>query len=175
MPINKALLSSNDQTWETPNDFFNELDREFNFNLDPCCVPQTAKCKKFFTPDDDGLKKSWAGYRVFMNPPYGREIGNWIKKAYNETRVPGSLVVALIPARTDTKYFHEYIYKKPGVSVRFLRGRLRFGTAKNTAPFPSMVVIFRAPYDSTLNQKKGTRRTPRPLKHQKNSIFAWEN
>ncbi len=133
------MLSSNDMTWETPLDFFNELDNEFHFTLDPCATKKTAKCKRFFTKEDDGLKQNWNNEIVFCNPPYGREIGHWVKKS-SEAR--GGVVVMLIPARTDTKYFHEYIYNK--AEIRFIKGRLKFGECKNSAPFPSMVVVYRS-------------------------------
>lgn len=87
--------------WTTPQDFFDELDKEFHFTLDPCALPETAKCKAFFTPDDDGLKQSWGGQVVFCNPPYGREVGKWVKKCYDESR-NGAIVALLIPARTNT-------------------------------------------------------------------------
>ncbi len=136
----QATLSSKDMTWGTPQDFFDKLNEEFNFTLDPCATPETAKCKRFFTPEIDGLKQSWDNEVVFCNPPYGREIGKWVKKS-SEAR--GGVVVMLIPARTDTKYFHEYIYKKS--EIRFIKGRLKFvGKQKGSgsAPFPSMLVIF---------------------------------
>lgn len=119
----KAMLSSEDMTWGTPQAFFDDLDKEFNFTLDPCATPETAKCEKFFTPEIDGLKQSWDGFNVFCNPPYGSEIKHWVKKA-SETR--GGVVVMLIPARTDTRYFHDYIYQKEGVEIRFIKGRLKF-------------------------------------------------
>jgi len=99
-------FSSNDQTWETPKAFYEELNKEFNFTLDPCCTKETAKCDKFFTLEDDGLEQSWEGHVVFMNPPYGREIPDWIEKAHNEYQ-KGATVVCLIPARTDTRYWHK--------------------------------------------------------------------
>lgn len=80
------------------------------------------------------------GHNVFVNPPYGREIGNWVEKAFRTNEEHGNLVVMLLPARTDTKWFHEYIYHK--AEIRFIRGRLKFGNSKNAAPFPSMVVIY---------------------------------
>lgn len=126
--------------WTTPQDFFDELDKEFYFTLDPCALPESAKCKAFFTPDDDGLKQSWVGQVVFCNPPYGREVGKWVKKCYDES-MNGAVVVLLIPARTDTRYFHEYIYHKC-TEIRFIRGRLKFGDSKQSAPFPSMLVIY---------------------------------
>lgn len=137
--INKALFTSNSEEWATPEDFFVELTKEFKFNLDPCATPFNTKCLKYFTKDDDGLKQSWDGYRVFCNPPYGRQIGLWVKKA---SEAKGGVVVMLIPVRTDTKYFHEYIYNKPNIEIRFIKGRLKFGSSKNSAPFPSMIVIF---------------------------------
>ena len=136
-----VMFSSKTDEWETPQDFFDELDREFNFTLDPCATPQNAKCKKYYTKTEDGLKQDWQGETVFCNPPYGKVIKNWVKKCYEESRKPNTTVVMLIPARTDTTYFHEYIYKK-AKEIRFVRGRLKFGNSKNSAPFPSMVVVF---------------------------------
>lgn len=135
-----VMFSSEDMTWATPPDFFNRLDKEFNFTLDPCCVPETAKCDTYFTPKDDGLKQSWRGYTVFMNPPYGRAIGNWLKKAYEESLNQNTKVVCLIPSRTDTKYWHDYCMKAS--EIRFVKGRLKFGDSKNSAPFPSAIVVF---------------------------------
>lgn len=136
--INKGLFTSNTDVWATPLDFFQKLNQEFNFTLDPCCNEQNAKCLKFFTEKENGLLQSWDNEVVFMNPPYGREISKWVKKA-SEAR--GGQVVCLLPARTDTKYFHDYIYGKS--EIRFIKGRLKFGDSKNSAPFPSMVVIFK--------------------------------
>lgn len=133
-------FSSKTDDWATPQVFFDELNKEFKFNLDVCASNKNAKCKKFFTEKDNGLSKSWDKSRVFMNPPYGREIGKWVKKA-SEAR--GGVVVCLLPARTDTKYFHEYIYHNPRATIRFIKGRLKFGDSKNSAPFPSMVVIYK--------------------------------
>lgn len=135
------LFSSKNEVWETPQDFYDKLNEEFNFNLDPCALPENAKCNKYFTPEDDGLKQDWQGYTVFCNPPYGRQLYNWVKKCYNEGKKTNTTVVMLIPSRTDTKYFHEFIYNK-AKEVRFIKGRLKFGGSKNSAPFPSMVVIF---------------------------------
>lgn len=117
------MLSSVDMTWGTPQKFFDDLNKEFNFTLDPCATDKTAKCKKYFTPETDGLKQSWDNEIVFMNPPYGREISKWIKKA---TEIKNGIVVCLIPARTDTKYFHEFLYNKANVELRFIKGRLKF-------------------------------------------------
>ena len=139
--MNKDLhFSSKTNEWATPQDFFDILNKEFKFNLDPCATKENAKCKKFYTEQDDGLKQTWDKFRVFCNPPYGREIGKWVKKG---SEAMGGVVVMLLPARTDTRYFHQYIYKKRGVEIRFLKGRLKFGGSKMSAPFPSMVVIFK--------------------------------
>ena len=140
--MNTAIMfSSETDLWSTPQDFFDELNAEFNFTLDPCATRENAKCAKYFTVEDDGLKQDWAGHTVFCNPPYGRAIKDWVKKCYEESKKPGTTVVMLIPARTDTSYFHDYIYKK-AKEIRFIRGRLKFGNSKNSAPFPSMVVVF---------------------------------
>ena len=139
--MDKVLFSSTSEIWATPQDLFDELDNEFHFNLDPCALPDNAKCLRYFTPETDGLKQCWGGCRVFCNPPYGRKLYDWVKKCYEESRKPDTLVVLLIPARTDTRYFHEFIYHK-AKEIRFVKGRLKFGSAKNPAPFPSMIVIF---------------------------------
>ena len=136
-----AMFSSKTSEWETPQDFFDKLNKEFNFTLDPCATPQNAKCKKFYTIKEDGLKQNWQGETVFCNPPYGRAIKDWVRKCYEESKKPNTIVVMLIPARTDTTYFHDYIYKK-AKEIRFVKGRLKFGNSKNSAPFPSMVVVF---------------------------------
>lgn len=125
--------------WSTPQDMFDELDKEFHFTLDPCATHDNTKCNKYWTIDENGLEKNWAGETVFMNPPYGREITKWMKKAYSESR-NGAVVVCLIPSRTDTKWWHNYAMKG---EIRFIKGRLKFGGAKYNAPFPSAVVIFR--------------------------------
>lgn len=140
--MNKALFSSNSMEWETPIDLFNTLDREFHFTLDAASTHENAKCKKHYTIAENGLAQSWAGETVWLNPPYGREIGYWMKKAYDEGR-RGTTVVCLIPARTDTTWFHAYCYNKPDVEIRFIKGRLKFGNSKNSAPFPSAIVIYK--------------------------------
>lgn len=134
-----VMFSSKTDQWDTPQDFFDELNAEFHFTLDPCADEYNHKCDKYFTKEQDGLSQKWTGV-VFCNPPYGREIGKWVEKGY-KTAVEGGVVVMLIPARTDTRYFHDYIYHK--AEIRFIRGRLKFGGSKNSAPFPSMIVIFR--------------------------------
>ena len=138
--MNKGLFSSTTDLWATPQAFFDELDAEFHFDLDPCALPENAKCKEFYTPEMDGLKQDWGGRKVFCNPPYGKAISLWVKKCYEESRKPDTLVVMLIPARTDTSYFHDFIYHK--AELRFIRERLHFNETKQGAPFPSMVVIF---------------------------------
>ncbi len=131
-------FSSQSNEWSTPQHFFDTLNQEFAFTLDVAATPGNAKVSRYFTQSDDGLAQSWNNEAVWCNPPYGREIGKWVKKA-SESR--GGVIVMLIPARTDTRYFHEYIYNK--ADIRFIKGRLKFGGHKNSAPFPSMVVIFK--------------------------------
>ena len=138
--LTAGMFSSTTDLWATPQAFFDELNAEFHFDLDPCATHENAKCPIYFTEEEDGLSKDWQGYRVFCNPPYGRAIGAWVKKCYEESLKPNTLVVMLIPARTDTSYFHDYIYHK--AELRFIRGRLRFNEASQGAPFPSMVVVF---------------------------------
>lgn len=143
--MNDVLFSSKRHDWETPQQFFDKLDREFHFTLDPCCTPATAKCNKYHTPKENGLLQGWGGETVFCNPPYGRDLKTWIEKCYFESRKPNTTVVMLIPARTDTIAFHTFIYGH--AEIRFIKGRLKFlvdGKEGDTAPFPSMVVIFNA-------------------------------
>ena len=137
---NELMFSSKTDLWSTPNDFFDKLNDEFHFTLDPCSTHENAKCYKHFTEEENGLLQDWGNEVVFCNPPYGRQIKYWVKKAYEESQKDNTTVVMLIPARTDTIYFHEYIYHK--AEIRFIKGRLKFGNAKNSAPFPSMVAIF---------------------------------
>ena len=141
MALNDALFSSAKQDWETPQDLFDELNAEFGFTVDAAASDENAKCAKYYTDRDDGLSKNWGGQIVFCNPPYGRPISGWIRKCWQEGQKPGTVVVALVPARTDTKWFHNYIWHK--AEIRFIKGRLKFGNAKNTAPFPSMIAIWR--------------------------------
>jgi phage N-6-adenine-methyltransferase len=136
----QVMSSSCDMTWATPHQWFEYLDLEFGFTLDPCCTHETAKCAKHYTPSENGLVQSWQDERVFMNPPYGKELGRWIKKAYVEARDNGALVVCFVPARVDTNWWHNYASKG---EVRFPKGRVKFAGAKASAPFPVAVVIFR--------------------------------
>jgi len=138
----KVHFSSKLHDWGTPQALFDELHAEFNFTIDVCATHSNAKLPFFFSPEQDGLSKPWAPERCFMNPPYGRQIGKWMHKALSEAR-NGALVVCLVPARTDTNWWHDYAMKG---QIRFLRGRLKFQGAKSSAPFPSAVVIFRPGY-----------------------------
>lgn len=136
--ITPGIMSSKTDDWETPQEFFNKLNGEFNFDLDVCATPENAKVEKYFTLEQDGLMQEWSGI-CWMNPPYGRQIGKWVQKAY-EVGSRGGCVVCLLPARTDTKWFQDYCLKSN--DIRFIRGRLKFGGSKNSAPFPSVVVVF---------------------------------
>lgn len=141
---NNWRYNGNGREWETPPELFERLNREFAFTLDPCCRRETAKCSRFFTEAENGLKESWAGERVFMNPPYGREVYNWTRKARQEAQ-QGALVVGLLPASTDLAWWHDDVVAA-GAEVRFLRGRVRFltgGPYRASGFFPSVVVIWR--------------------------------
>lgn len=141
--MNKVVHSSESVMWETPQSLFYQLNNVHKFNTDSCAIKSNAKCKHFYSPDQDGLIQQWRG-SVWMNPPYGRSItGKWVEKAFNEMK-NGVKTVALLPARTDTKWFRNFIYKKKGVTIEFIKGRVRFGGSKDGAPFPSMIVIFGA-------------------------------
>ena len=133
-----GLMSSATAEWSTPPELFDRLNALYHFDLDAAATPENAKCKRFFTAEDDGLSQKWGGV-VWCNPPYGREIKKWVRKGYEEAQKPGTVVVMLLPARTDTAWFHDYCRKG---DVLFLRGRLKFGGSKNSAPFPSMIVKF---------------------------------
>ncbi len=137
----KTMFSSKTGNWATPQEFFDKLDWRFGpFDLDPCASAFNTKCSNFYTEAEDGLSKDWSGHNVFINPPYGRGIEKWIKKAYESSKEPDTKIVMLIPARTDTKYWHDYVMKAS--EIYFVRGRLKFGESKNSAPFPSAVVVF---------------------------------
>ena len=131
--MNKDLMfSSKTDIWETPKDLFDTLNKEFNFTLDVCALPENAKCEKYYTPENNGLSQNWDGI-IWCNPPYGRQIGSWVRRALFAS-VAGNTVVMLLPARTDTRWFHEYIYNRENVEIRLLKGRLRFGNAKKFSP-----------------------------------------
>jgi len=151
------MFSSKSSEYETPQWLFDQLNDEFYFTLDPCATKENAKCKKYYTITDNGLVKDWGGEIVFVNPPYGREIGKWVKKAWEEFYsihpfgFPPTIVM-LLPARTDTKWFHKYIYNQ--AEIKFLKGRLKFKNRtfpsykegennESSAPFPSMIVVFK--------------------------------
>jgi phage N-6-adenine-methyltransferase len=141
----KALFSSASAEWSTPQDLFDQLQDEFKFDLDAAASPDNAKCEAYFTKEDNGLNISWGGRRVWVNPPYGNAIGKWILKACDEILFHDGarVVVMLVPARTDTRWWKTA--KEGGAEIRFLFGRLKFGGSKNSAPFPSAILIFRNP------------------------------
>ena len=130
-----ALYSSRSEVWETPQPFFDKLNNEFHFDLDVCALPENAKCERYYTPSEDGLKQPWTG-NVWCNPPYGRDIVKWIRKATEEIQTNANVIVLLVHARTDTRWFHDYLYEKPNVELRFVRGRLKFsgGGKQRTVP-----------------------------------------
>ena len=139
MSINTGLFTSDRPDWETPAELFALYDAQYHFTLDVCATANNAKCKHFFTVEDDGLRQSWAGEVCWCNPPYGREVGAWVEKAAHEmTRT--KLIAVLLPARTDTAWWHDYV--APFASIDFLRGRVRFVGADSSAPFPSAVAIY---------------------------------
>jgi len=133
-------FSSKTDLWATPQNFFEKYNSKYMFTLDVCANKENAKCEKFFSIDDDGLAQNWIGV-CWMNPPYGREIGKWMQKAYQSSLL-GAIVVCLVPARTDTAWWHEYAMRG---EIEFIRGRLKFGGSLNSAPFPSAVVVFNPP------------------------------
>jgi site-specific DNA-methyltransferase (adenine-specific) len=132
------LLTSTTDEWATPQDLFDRLDACFHFTLDPCATDENHKAPKYYTREQDGLKQDWGGEIIWCNPPYGRTIGEWIKRCAEHQ----GIAVMLIPARTDTRWWHQYIDGNPNASVHFIKGRLKFGGAKNPAPFPSAIVTF---------------------------------
>jgi len=140
MTISPSLYSCRTDDWPTPQAFFDQLNREFKFTLDPCASAENAKCRWFFTREDDGLKQNWRSHRVFCNPPYGKAMRDWARKCY-EASQGGALVALLAHARTDTRWFHDWVYGKAD-EIRFVRGRLKFGDGSQSAPFPSLIAIF---------------------------------
>lgn len=137
--INAGLMSSATDQWPTPQDFYDDLDAEFHFETDVCADAANAKCARYFTVEQDGLAQEWTGV-CWLNPPYGRELLKWLKKAY-ESSLNGATVVCLVPSRTDTKWWHQYAMRAD--EIRLIPGRLKFGGSKNSAPFPSAVLVFR--------------------------------
>ena len=164
MSISKSMFASDKKFWETPQQFFDDLDNEFHFTLDAAASHENHKCAKYYTEEEDGLDQDWGGETVFCNPPYGNvETGLWTKKCYEEAKKPGTTVVLLIPARTDRKSFHQYILGR--AEIRFVQGWLKFelggkpildanGRAVG-APFPSMVAIFR-PHEGANDERRHT-------------------
>ena len=146
----KVHFSSESNEWETPLDLYNKLNNIYKFTLDPCCTKESSKCDKYYTKEDNGIIEDWSNEVVFMNPPYGRQIGLWIEKAYKES-LKGAIVVCLIPARTDTKYWHNFIFKY-AKQILFIKGRISFinGNKKAPAPFPSAIIEFNYNKISTL-------------------------
>lgn len=136
--FSKVHFSSKTDLWYTPQDFFDKLNAQYGFELDVCATHENAKCTRYFTKEQDGLKQEWNGI-CWMNPPYGRGITAWMRKAF-ESSQGGATVVCLVPARTDTAWWHEYSMKG---EITFVRGRLKFGGAKHNAPFPCAVVVFK--------------------------------
>lgn len=134
-----VMFSSKTDLWSTPQDFFDKLNEVFQFDIDVCALPENAKCSTFYTPEDDGLAQDWHG-TCWMNPPYGEEISPWVEKAYLSAKKNGATVVCLVPARVDTRWWHQFC---PKGEVYYVKGRLKFGGAKNSAPFPSAIVVFR--------------------------------
>lgn len=146
MIVNQQLAKSeghiNKDLWQTPDEIFQPLNAEFGFTVDPCCTVNTAKCRKFFTPDDNGLLQDWGGQIAFVNPPYSRgNIDKWVRKCYEESLKPGTIVVALLPVSTSANWWHDWVWKK--AEIRFIRQRVRFKGAKHTAPFSSVIAIYK--------------------------------
>ncbi len=151
--IEPALYTSRTEEWETPPDLFAKLDAIYDFRLDACASPGNAKCAHYFTKADDALSRDWSPFgRVWLNPPYGRAIVGWMRKAYTEAR-KGALVVCLLPARTDTRWWHAWVAGKS--DTVFLRGRLKYLNAQHqkqhSAPFPSVLVIYQPDLDLVCN------------------------
>ncbi len=142
MAIHESLYSSRSEEWPTPQDFYDVLHKEFNFTLDPCATVENAKCGTFFTKEDNGILQDWGQNVVFCNPPYGKQMRAWAEKCH-VAALGGATVVLLAHSRTDTRWFHDYVYGK--AELRFVKGRLKFGDGKQSAPFPSLLAIYRPP------------------------------
>ena len=140
MNITKGLTSTGNIVAETPKYLFDKISSIFNFSLDACALPENAKCENYYTPKDDGLSKPWRG-GVWCNPPYGREISSWVKKAYEESQKEyNSFVLMLLPARTDTKWWWDWVQGK--ATLFFIKGRVKFGDHNVGAPFPSVLALY---------------------------------
>lgn len=139
--ITSGIMSSDTPEWATPQWLFDVLDGVYRFTLDPCSTHENAKCRKHYTREENGLTQSWAKETVFVNPPYGREILSWVYKCLTESKMYGAKqIVALLPARTDTRWFHDCVYGR--AEIYFIKGRLKFGDGKGSAPFPSMIAVW---------------------------------
>jgi len=137
----KARPVTQKDKWETPGHIYNKLNQEFNFTLDPCCEPNTAKCAKYYTMEDDGLSKSWEGETVFVNPPYSAgNIDRWTRKCYEESLKPNTIVVALIPVSTSAKWWHSYVLNKG--QLRYVERRIQFEGAAQSAPFSNVIIVY---------------------------------
>lgn len=140
MKITKGLTSTGNIVAETPKYLFDRISSIFNFSLDVCALPENAKCESYYTPEDDGLSKSWRG-GIWCNPPYGREISSWVRKAYEESQKEyNSFVLMLLPARTDTKWWWDWVQGK--ATLFFIKGRVKFGDHNVGAPFPSVLALY---------------------------------
>lgn len=148
--ITSGMFTSNTPEWGTPQAFFDELNKEFHFDLDVAASDENHKCARYYTKEADGLANlsHWGG-QVWCNPPYGREIGKWVKACAEY----GGPSVMLLPARTDTRWFHDYIYGNPRAEIRFIKGRLKFNDGDSPAPFPSMVVVFKEKDGEDINER----------------------
>lgn len=151
MALIKQMVSSKTNEWYTPQKLYDYLDSQFHFTLDPCCTHENTKCKKHYTLEDDGLSKDWDNEVVFMNPPYGGHTIDWLKKAELQ-RHKGTTTVCLIVSATDRSYWHDIIFNAD--EVWFLRGRVKFGGQKTTAPFASAIVIFKPDSESDYTETK---------------------
>ena len=140
MTISQVLYTSRSEEWPTPMTFFDTLNQEFGFTLDPCATSQNAKCRRYFTKQENGLDQDWGSHVVFCNPPYGKVMSQWARKCF-EASLMGATVVLLAHSRTDTRWFHDWVYGK-ACEIRFVKGRLKFGNAKTSAPFPSLVSVY---------------------------------
>jgi len=136
--MDKALFSTGNTEWETPQEFFDTINQIFNFDVDVCATAANAKCRRYFTKEQDGLEQTWLG-TVWCNPPYGRDIEKWIDRASNSYYINDATIVMLLPSRTDTKWMHRLF---DSAHIIFLKGRLKFGSSNNSAPFPSMLAIW---------------------------------
>jgi len=150
----EVLFSHKSDLWSTPQKLFDELDAEFHFTLDPCADESNHKCDKYFTEKDDGLKQDWTGEIVFVNSPYGRQLGKWVEKCYLES-LKGATVVLLTPARPDTIYQHKFIFPHASY-ILYIKGRLHFNDSKDAAPFPSQITIYskKLPYKTECALRK---------------------